>query len=205
MSSINDKFKTLGFLDIQSLDGSIKSNLKYATTDNFVGEILYHEPFGIYAEPRLAHAIAAVSRDLHKLHADWNLIIYDAARPVSVQQNMFEKVKGTPMERYVANPYGEFRGGFHNYGMAVDMSIVDATGEPIDMGSNFDEFCEMSHVGKEYEMMTTGILLPKCYANRMLLYALTSANGLYPYPYEWWHYQVDLKEEDKNKFILLNF
>lgn len=205
MGNISDKFRAAGLVDILSLDNSIKIDLKYATKDNFVGAVLYDESFGVYAESQLAQAVARVSRDLHKLHPDWNLVIYDAARPVSVQRHMFDIVKGTPMERYVANPYGELQGGFHNYGMAVDMSILDGEGKPLDMGTGFDEFSEASHVGKEYEMMTDGNLSPKCYANRMLLYALTSANDLYPYPYEWWHYQIDLREEDKTKFKLLNF
>ncbi len=203
--SIDNLFEKAGLVDIQRLDASIVAWLKYATADNFVGKVLYHEKFGIYAEPRLAHAVAKVSGDLHRLYPGYNLVVLDAARPVSVQKEMFDLVAGTPYERYIADPYSRWKGGFHNFGMAVDISIADNNGDLLDMGSGFDEFCELSHVGSEYRLFMEGKLSAEAYKNRMLLYALTSANSLMPYPYEWWHYQIDLDEDAKLSFELLDF
>jgi len=199
------RLRSAGLVNIQDLDNSIVVDLKYATSCNFTNTILYSESFGIYAEPRLAHAVAEVSAALHKVHPEFNLVVYDAARPMSVQRRMFEMVKGTTNERYVANPYGLHPGGFHNYGMAVDLSILDDNGRPLDMATEFDSFTELAHVGNEYRLFTDGRISLQQYQNRMLLYYITSAFGLIPYPYEWWHYQIDISEASKAKFILLDF
>lgn len=199
------RFRSAGLIDIQELDSTIVAELKYATLNNFTGELLYDENFGIYAEPRLAQAIADVNARLHEVRPDYNLVVYDAARPMSTQRHMFEMVRDTPYERYIANPYGNYPGGFHNYGMAVDMSISDENGKPLDMATEFDSFTELAHVGNEYNLLSEGKMTMEQYKNRMLLYWLTSASGLLPHPYEWWHYQLDVTEESKNNFKLLDF
>lgn len=198
-------FESLGLVDIKSLDKSIIADLRYATDNNFTGEILYTEDIGIYAEPGLANAVVKTNSLLHKIYPDYNIVIFDAARPMSVQKHMFNLVKGTDNEQYIANPYGNFPGGFHNYGMAVDLSIADENGVPLNMGTGFDDFTNLAHVGIEYDLFSKGLLSFEAYSNRMLLYALTAASGLMPYPFEWWHYQLDLTEESKQHFILLDF
>ena len=61
----------------------------------------------------------------------YSLQILDAARPRSVSKLMYERMKGTRFEKYVANPV---KGSMHNYGIAVDITIVDKDGKEIDMG-----------------------------------------------------------------------
>jgi D-alanyl-D-alanine dipeptidase len=201
---MNSKFIEYGLIDIQSIDSSIRIDLKYATSDNFMGTPLYPK-IGAYCVPELAHAIAAAQKTLKSIEPSYSLTILDAARPISIQKAMFDKVKGTASEKYIANPYGKFQGGFHNYGMAVDLTISDHFGNFLDLGTKFDEFSDKAHVGNEYELFRTGSISRDALVNRMLLYYIMGKNNLFPYPYEWWHYQIHQEEENKQNFKLLDF
>ena len=85
-----------------------------------------------FAEENLARAVSAAQQLLKTINPSLSIIVYDAARPISIQRMMFDSVKGTPSERYVANPYDKIRGGYHNYGLAVDIAIVDEQGKMLD-------------------------------------------------------------------------
>lgn len=129
-------FEQAGLVDIQTAIPGVVVDLKYATADNFMGEILYPDLRKAYLLPHMISRLARVHARLQELKPGYRLVIYDAARPLSIQRRMFERVRGTPQEQYVANPYNE--GGFHNYGMAVDLSILGSDGVALDMGSPYD-------------------------------------------------------------------
>lgn len=199
------KYNDYGLVNVSSLQPSIKIDIKYATTDNFTGKILYTEDVGAYAEPALAKAVAQAQETLKSIDKDLSIVIFDAARPISVQKDMFEVVRGTESERFVANPYGEFAGGFHNYGMAVDVAIVDKNGDMLDFGTGYDSFEDIAHSGGEAELVKNGLLSFEAYNNRQLLYYVMGKHGMLPYAYEWWHFQLTYKESDKAKYKLLDF
>lgn len=203
--SIKEMYKEYGLVDIHSIEPSIKSDIKYATTDNFTGLVLYKEDTGIFCIPALAEAMAQAQRDLRAIDANLSLVIYDAARPLSVQKEMFALVQGTYSERFIANPYGEYAGGFHNYGMAVDVAIVDDNCAMLDFGTGYDSFEDIAHSGGEAELVKQGILSPEAYKNRLLLYYVMGKNGMLPYAYEWWHFQLEYDECSKKRYRLLNF
>lgn len=200
-----DQFIKYGLVDIKSLDPAIVVDLKYASTDNFVGENVYSDLRKAYLEPELAACVGRVQKHLRKLYSGYSLVIFDAARPLSVQQRMFQLVQGTPQAIYVADPETSHRGGFHNYGMAVDLSIMDDKGRLLDMGTSFDFFGEEAHVGAEVALLKKNKISREAYKNRMLLYYLMGNEGLVPYEFEWWHYQLYILESDKRKFRLLDF
>lgn len=202
---INDYLESLGLVNIRALDPSIKTDIRYATPNNFTGNILYDELYGVYAEPELARRVAAANSELHRIFPDYNIVVFDATRPLKVQYKMFDLVKGTEMEPYIALPSGEYPGGFHNYGMAVDISICDGNGQLLDMGTDFDSFSSLAHAGNERQLVADGLMTTEVYANRSLLYYLTGCQSLMPYPYEWWHYQYYQNEEDKKLFKLIDF
>ncbi len=205
MNDIQRRFLDCGLVNILELDSSIKTDIRYATANNFVGKVLYKEYLGVYSVPELANVIVQANQYLKSLNDDYTIVIFDAARPIGVQREMFDLVKGTAQECYIANPYGEFKGGFHNYGMAIDLSICDGNGELVDMGTDFDAFCEEAHVGHERELVCENRITQQAYVNRMLLYHIMGKYGLLPHKYEWWHYQIHQKEEDKSRFKLLDF
>jgi D-alanyl-D-alanine dipeptidase len=205
MRKIEEFYHDMGLVNILDICPSIKLDIRYATTNNFTGEILYEDCNGAFCVPELAYALSDAQLELKQLHPDYSLVIFDAARPINIQKKMYDIVKGTNKECYVANPYGEYAGGFHNYGMAVDLSIVNSKGELLTMGTDYDSFEDTAHVGNEEQLLEKGLLTQEEYSNRLFLYQLMKNHNLFPYPYEWWHYQYHQKEEDKLKFKLLDY
>ena len=192
-----------GMVDIQQVAPDIRVDLKYATKDNFIGANMYGQLRRAYLHPNLAKALARAQQALTKEHPGYRFLIYDAARPQSVQRRMYQAVAGTPKKIYVAAPE---RGGRHNYGVAVDLTIVDASGKPLDMGSPFDHFGEEAHLGNEEARVRAGIFNKEVPANRSLMRRLLGAEGLRPYDKEWWHYQEQMTmSEVRKRYQLLAF
>jgi D-alanyl-D-alanine dipeptidase len=124
-----------------SIFSNVKINLKYSSFDNFMGEDLYGD-----FKKAFLHKDAAVKFEraigfLKKKQPTWSFVIFDALRPRAVQWKMWAKVKNTPQEKYIANPE---QGSPHNFGMALDLGLLDANGEAVDMGAGFDDFREIS-------------------------------------------------------------
>lgn len=127
---------SLGFINIAEADNSIAIDLMYTRADNFTGQVLYEDLHEAYLHPEAMESLLQAQKLLKEICPDYSLIVYDAARPMSVQQKMWNVVKGTPKYIYVSNPARG--GGLHNYGLAVDISIIDAQGQPLPMGTPVD-------------------------------------------------------------------
>ncbi|KAA6305098.1 D-alanyl-D-alanine dipeptidase, partial [termite gut metagenome] len=126
-------FESLGLVNVAEMDETISVKLMYAHPDNFTGRTLYEDLSEAYLHPDAAKAFVAAQKILKKHCPSYTLIIYDAARPMSIQQKMWETVRGTSKNIYVSNP--AHGGGLHNYGLAVDVSILDEWGNPLPMGT----------------------------------------------------------------------
>ena len=201
--SFDSLMRANGMVDIQQVAPDIRIELKYATKDNFIGANMYGQLRRAYLHHNLAKALARAQQALTKEHPGYRFLIYDAARPQSVQRRMYQAVAGTPKKIYVAAPE---RGGRHNYGVAVDLTIVDAAGKPLDMGSPFDHFGEEAHLGNEEARVRAGIFNKEVPANRSLMRRLLGAEGLRPYDKEWWHYQEQMSmSEVRKRYQLLSF
>ncbi len=209
------KMKEYGLVDIQSLDKEIRVELKYATEDNFVGENMYGSLTTAYLLPHFARKVVEAQRILRERHPDYSLLVYDAARPISVQRRMRQAVEGTPLQIYVAD--GQ-KGGRHNYGVAVDLTIVDGEGRPLDMGAGFDHFGDEAWVGNDNDVTLAaykayvealrkrGKISAEAAANRTLLLEIMDAVGLRPYVKEWWHFQERISmTATRERYKLLDF
>lgn len=202
-------FQTLmeryGLINIQSMDSTIMVDLKYATTDNFMGKNMYGSLRKAYLLPHMAGKLKKANSLLRAQSKDsLCLIIYDTARPLSVQKYMYDQVKNTPQKVYVAHPD---KGGRHNFGVAVDLSIWNKkTNKPMDMGTPFDYFGEAAHLDKDDLLLRKGLLTNEHIKNRQLLIGIMKQVGLRPYRREWWHYEEPMPiSEIKQKFKLLDF
>ena len=190
--------RKMGLVDINTLDKEILVELRYATTNNFMQQNIYGELRKAYFVPHFARKIAQAQQILRQRKPGYRLLIYDAARPQSAQRRMRQAVEGTPYTAYVAEAS---RGGRHNFGVAVDLTIADKDGRPLDMGAPFDHFGREAWIGdgrnttlqhfKAYiaQMQKQGIISAEAAANRTLLVEIMDAVGLRPYAKEWWHYQ----------------
>ena len=190
--------RKMGLVDISTLDKEILVELRYATTNNFMQQNIYGELRKAYFVPHFARKIAQAQQILRQRKPGYRLLIYDAARPQSAQRRMRQAVEGTPYTAYVAEAS---RGGRHNFGVAVDLTIADKDGRALDMGAPFDYFGREAWIGdgrnttlqhfKAYiaQMQKQGIISAEAAANRTLLVEIMDAVGLRPYAKEWWHYQ----------------
>ncbi len=186
-----------GFLRIQDIDNTIEVDLMYAKSDNFVGEVMY-DFTEAYLHPKAAYAVAEANRLLGEEHPGWRLCIYDATRPMSVQQIMWDKVKGTAQQNYVSNPARG--GGLHNYGLAVDVSIIDENGDSIDMGTKVDDLTHLSHINNEEVLVRTGKISRKAMENRRLLRRVMKKAGFKPLKNEWWHFNYTTRDDAKANY-----
>lgn len=199
--AIEEGMRKSGLVDINTLDSSIIVDLKYSTCDNFVGKDMYGTFDKAFLRPEIARKLVMVQRALKNIDEKYSLVIYDAARPLSVQKIMYDEVKDTRFRRYVARPVG---GGHHNFGVAVDLSIL-YDGEPLDMGTPFDSFSAVSHIDNEKGLVESGEISKEAYENRLLLRDLMVEAGFTTYKREWWHFQCYTIREARMKLQLLDF
>lgn len=177
---------SLGFINLAEADSTIIIRLMYARPDNFTGRVLYKDLREAYLHPKAAHALLRAQRYLRSEHPQYRLIVYDAARPMHIQSEMWRVVRGTSKNIYVSNP--AHGGGLHNYGLAVDISIVGADGQPLDMGTSVDHMGVSSHITAEGSLVRQGIISSEALHNRHILRKAMRKAGFRPLPTEWWHF-----------------
>lgn len=187
--------KKQGYVDVTDYDSTIHVSLMYSRPDNFTGKVLYTDLKEAYLHPLAAEALAKAQKELKRRHPQWSLIIYDAARPMSIQQKMWDVVKGTSKNIYVSNPANG--GGLHNYGFAVDISICNENGDSIPMGTLVDYMGRAAHPEYEEEMLRTGMLTQEAADNRRLLRSVMSAGGFKVLKTEWWHFNLKTRKQVK--------
>ena len=159
-------------------------DLKYASSDNFTGAALYDKSVtAMLSAPALDQLIQAHSI-LKSIDHNLEFVIWDAARPHSVQVALFEIVKGTYQEKYIAHPE---QGSLHNYGCAIDLGLI-RNGALLDMGTDYDYFGELAEPSKEIDFLHEGKLTQDALQNRLLLRYVMTAAGFQPIPHEWWHF-----------------
>ena len=217
----DSQMQKYNLVDISELNSDILIDLKYSTTDNFVGVDMYGDLERTYFERGFADRVVEAQRILQSKHPEYTLLIYDAARPISVQRAMRKAVDGTEFESFVADGT---KGGRHNYGVAVDLTIATLDGTPLDMGAGFDDFTEAASVKgtpdnadantrtmavyRDYimGMVRRGILSLEAANNRILLIEVMHEAGLYPYRREWWHFEEIISiSATRERYKLLDF
>ncbi|MDR1343842.1 MAG: M15 family metallopeptidase [Tannerellaceae bacterium] len=192
---------SLGLVDVSRIDTSLSVMLKYATPDNIMGKAVYEGISGAWLHPQAALKLLKAQRLLKERRPDCSLIIYDAARPMSVQRTMWNTVKGTDKTNYVSNPARG--GGLHNYGMAVDVGLVNTSGALLPMGAPFDYFGEESHTDNEESLLRSGRITREAFLNRRLLREVMRQAGFRTILYEWWHFNACTRKEAVSNYLLI--
>lgn len=177
-------------LELIKLDNTIKLDIRYATSNNFVGKPVYPEARAFLQRPA-AEAVVRVHQWLKKKNL--GIVIYDGYRPWSITKLFWEVVK-PEQRKFVADPA---KGSKHNRGCAVDLGVVDLkTGKAIPMPSGYDEFTDRAAPdyagGTEEETR-----------NRDMLRQLMESNDFTVNPSEWWHF--DCKGWEKYAIYDLSF
>ncbi len=161
-------------IDVQSLVPQIQVELKYATADNFTGQIVYPFHHCLLLEETILR-LRDIQSELETMGL--GLKIWDGFRPISAQWKFWELV---PDERYVGDPR---KGGRHTRGTTVDLTIVTKEGQELPMPSAFDDFSEKAHA--DYAGATMEEI-----ANRALLRTLMEKHGFVGVSTEWWHFDL---------------
>ena len=190
--------------DIAEVDSSIAVHLVYATPENFLGHVLYKDIHHAFVIPAMAQKLVKAQQRLKAIRPDLSLLIYDAARPLSVQREMWASVKGTPNVSFVANP-AKGR-GMHNYGAAVDITIImDSTGTPLPMGSPHDYFGPEARIDHEAELVANGLITKEELENRRLLRRVMTESGFITCVSEWWHFNHIPSIRAKSELRIIDF
>jgi zinc D-Ala-D-Ala dipeptidase len=191
-----------GLVDIQSLDPTIVVDLKYSTTDNFIGKDVYQGMQRAYLQPEVAQRLIKAQRYLRQLEPELSIIVFDAARPRHVQQKMWDTLNLPFSEKikFLSNPAN---GSVHNFGAAVDVGLIDKYGILLDMGTDFDYLGELAYPSLEQEMLELGKLEPYQVSNRRLLRQVMRHGGFWGIQTEWWHFNAYTRAQAQEKFSII--
>lgn len=180
-------FRKPDLVELVKIDRTIKLDIRYATSNNFLGRPVYKQARAFLQRPA-AEALVRVNRALRK--KGYGLIVHDGYRPWSVTKTFWD---ATPADKkvFVADPA---QGSRHNRGCAVDLSLFALkTGMVVVMPSDYDEMSERSHIN-----YTGGTDEQR--RLRDLLRSAMEAEGFAVYEPEWWHFDY----KDWKEYPILN-
>ncbi|HTH95981.1 MAG TPA: D-alanyl-D-alanine dipeptidase [Stellaceae bacterium] len=149
-------------------------DIAYATERNFTDRPVYRRP-GCYLHADAAAALARAIEIARPL--GFRLKLFDAFRPAEAQWRLWNV---RPDPEFLADPR---RGSPHSRGVAIDLTLIDRSGQELDMGTGFDAFTPLSHHG------VTDVPV-EAQRNRLILMGVMTAAGWDFYRNEWWHYQL---------------
>ncbi|PZE16919.1 peptidase M15 [Putridiphycobacter roseus] len=191
-----------GLVDIQSLDTTILVSLKYATTDNFMQKNVYGSLKKAYLQKEVAESLVIAQNYLKSIDSSLTLFIYDAVRPRSVQQYMWDYLEMPIAKKvkFVSNPKN---GSIHNYGSAVDLTIASINGEALDMGAKYDEIEQIAYPRLEKQFLASGKLTTTQVENRKLLRKVMKHANFTGISTEWWHFNRYSRTVAKSKYKII--
>ena len=169
------------FVRLKDLSPDFVYELKYATPDNFLKQAVY-DCGECYLRKSTAEALVKANEAFKQL--GYRIKLFDCYRPLSVQKKMWKILPGT---HYVANPA---KGSKHNRGAAVDLTLVDAQGKELNMGTPFDFFGKEAH--HTYTQHSKEVL-----ENRKLLKETLNKYNFKSIYSEWWHYEYRPEMQSK--------
>ena len=169
------------FVRLKDLSADFVYELKYATPDNFLKQAVY-DCGECYLRKSTAEALVKANEAFKQL--GYRIKLFDCYRPLSVQKKMWKILPGT---HYVANPA---KGSKHNRGAAVDLTLVDAQGKELNMGTPFDFFGKEAH--HTYTQYSKEVL-----ENRKLLKETLDKFNFKSIYSEWWHYEYRPEMQSK--------
>jgi D-alanyl-D-alanine dipeptidase len=202
-SSIFEKqFVRCGLVNITGFDTNIRVVLLYNTDKNFIGKMFYGGLDQCYLPCEVATKLNNAQKYLKADFPFYNLIVFDATRPLHVQKMMWDSLKMDPAEKYnyIARPD---QYSLHNYGAAIDLGIINENGVLLDMGTSFDHFGELAQPKMEAELFQNGRLSKTAYNNRLVLRKIMMRAGFNPITSEWWHFNACTKVYAAENYTLV--
>lgn len=184
-----------GFCYVHERIPDVLLDIRYAGTHNFVGDPIdgYEAPFAILTEAA-ADKLGEAAAEFRAL--GYRVMIFDAYRPQSAVRHFVRWSKIAEDMRMREEFYPDFkkksllvdqgyiaRNSAHCRGSAIDMTITDMEGTPLDMGTGFDYFGKLAWHGAK------GVTKEQA-ENRKLLRQVMEKHGFKAFEHEWWHYRL---------------
>ncbi|MFM8533291.1 MAG: M15 family metallopeptidase [Acidimicrobiia bacterium] len=167
--------RTPDLVELVKLDPTIKLDIRYAGTNNFLGKTVYPEARAFLQRPA---AMSLVDAHKELARSGYGLLIHDGYRPWAITKLFWDMTSGVQRE-FVANPK---TGSKHNRGCAVDLTLYDlATGTAVQMPGDYDEMTPRS-----YPDFPGGTQEQR--ARRDLLRQVMERHGFTVESNEWWHF-----------------
>ena len=189
-----------GLVEVTSQVPGVLVELKYATADNFMKKDVYGCLTHAYLQKETMAKLKKAQALLEKEHPGYHLLIYDAARPLSKQWELWNTLTEYPPAKrrtYVADPKEH---SIHNYGSAIDLTVADEKGNPLEMGTKYDFFGELAYPKEEARLLKAGKLSQKAIDNRLILRKAMTQAGFTAIDYEWWHFNAFSRKVAKQLF-----
>jgi zinc D-Ala-D-Ala dipeptidase len=203
-SELARSLRSQGLVNVLNVDKSILVDLKYSTSDNFFKEDVYGSLNEAFLQVNPALALKTANDELKNINKNYRLLIYDGARPLSIQKILWDRLDSIPKRKrkdFVADPDV---GSIHNYGCAVDLSVYDiSTKKPLDMGTNYDFFGDLAFPRKEKLMLKLGKLSQKQIDNRLILRNAMIKSGYMPITSEWWHFNFYTRKKAEKLYKII--
>lgn len=194
--------ENFGLIQIQPKPKRLFIHMRYADTTNFLHQPVYPNSCGCFVHPYALKLLDKALDIFEKEYPDLGLLIWDCARPLSVQKQLWEKaeIPRTEKWKYLSHPE---RGSVHNFGLALDLTLADTSGRPLDMGTDFDHFGPEAQPVMEDILWKNGVLSEHVLNNRRLLRRIMRRAGFFPIPHEWWHFNAMSRRTASEKFSLI--
>ena len=199
----NESIKQYDLVNIQELDPSIFVELKYSTADNFMNTDVYGDLETCYLRKTPARMLVKANTFLRETHPGLRLLVYDGLRPRHIQWKLWNTIDHIPESeraQFVADPRS---GSIHNFGAAVDLTLADSSGNPLDMGTNYDFFGELAFPALEDSLLEIGELTSQQVTNRQILRNVMKTAGFSPITTEWWHFDAFPYQVTKSKYAIV--
>lgn len=170
-------------IDVRAIDSTIRTDVRYATGNNFTGSPLPgYEAGRVLLRQEAAQALGRVQKRLRS--GGLGLLVFDGYRPVRATKAMVRWAERTGRRDLVVDGYIASRSR-HNFGIAVDLTLVDlVTEKPLDMGTPYDTFSDAAHTANAEGRIGR---------NRQVLLRAMRSEGFANYEKEWWHFSYPVE------------
>lgn len=164
------------FVRVKDFIPDIVVDLKYATSDNFTGEVIYD-----FTDAYLRYGTVKKLKKVQKAVKKEGMLlkIWDAFRPFYAQQRLWDVY---PDPVYVADPAKGIGG--HCTGGTIDITLVYEDGSDVEMPTGFDDFSVKADRDYSDCSLTEA-------GNAMYLEQVMYENGFHGYAGEWWDFTDD--------------
>jgi D-alanyl-D-alanine dipeptidase len=160
-------------VEIKKVIPNITLDIRYATRNNFMNQVMYKEARAFARKPVVAQ-LKRAQLALNK--KGYGLKIFDGYRPYAITKTFYKKAKN---KNFVANPK---KGSKHNRGCAIDLTLIDLkTGKEVQMPTPYDSFAP--EASPSYSNLPSAVI-----KNRALLITTMQSYGFRVLSNEWWHF-----------------